>query len=146
MQDIYVVVKDIDTTVTVMSAAFDADEAIIKADINPLEFSEGEIDIIEKSTYGRLALMTLPASKYRGVLTDEGIESIFEISNSVELTDYNGEIVEVVLNRVIEKLDESEEKTEWVNGLGLNVNNDSDDMFDIDSMIINSKFQGGINI
>lgn len=137
MQDIYVVVKDIDTTVTVISAAFDEDEAIIKAGMNPLDFSEGELDVIEKSTCGRLALMTLPASKYRGVLEDEGIESIFEISNSVELTDYNGEIVEVVLNRVIERLEESEEKTKWITGLGLDVNNDSDDMFDIDSMITN---------
>lgn len=138
MQDIYVLVKDIDTTVTVLSAAFDEDGAILKADMAPMDFSNGEIDIIEKSIYGRVAIMTLPASKYAGVLKSEGIKSIFEISNSVELTDYNGEIVEVVLNRVMDKLDDSEYKSEWVEELGLNIDNDSDDMFDIDSMITNA--------
>lgn len=137
MQDIYVVVKDIDTIITVLSAAFDEDEAIIRADMKPLDFSEGEIDIIEKSTYGRIALMILHANKYKDILSDECIESVLEISNHVELTDYNGEVVEVIINRVMEKLDDSEEKAEWVIGLGLNVNNDSDDMFDIDSMITN---------
>ena len=138
MQDIYVLVKDIDTIVTVLSAAFDEDEAVIKAGMEPTDFSNGEIDIIEKSIYGRVALMTLPASKYSGVLKSEGIKSIFEISNSVELTDYNGEVVEVVLNRVMDRLDDSEDKSEWIEELGLNVDNDSDDMFDIDSMIINT--------
>lgn len=137
MKDIYVVVKDIDTTITVLSAAFDEDEAITKADMNPSDFSEGEVDIIEKSTYGRIALMTLPASKYTCILNNEDIDSILEISNLVELVDYSGEVVEVVINRIIERLSDSEEKAEWVIGLGLNVNNDSDDMFDIDSMITN---------
>lgn len=137
MKDIYIVVKDIDTTITVLSAAFDEDEAIIRADMKPMDFSEGSVDIIEKSTYGRIALMTLEVDKYKGILKEEGIESIYEISNSIEVTDSDGEVFEVAINRIMEKLTESDEKTEWIDELGLNVNNDSDDMFDIDNMIIN---------
>lgn len=137
MKDIYIVVKDIDTTITVLSAAFDEDEAIIRADMKPIDFSEGSVDIIEKSTYGRIALMTLEVDKYKGILKEEGIESIYEISNSIEVTDSDGEVFEVAINRIMEKLTESDEKTEWIDELGLNVNNDSDDMFDIDNMIIN---------
>lgn len=137
MKDIYIIVKDIDTTITVLSAAFDEDEAIIRADMKPIDFSEGSVDIIEKSTYGRIALMTLEADKYKGILKEEGIESIYEISNSIEVTDSDSEVFEVAINRIMEKLTESDEKTEWIDELGLNVNNDSDDMFDIDNMIIN---------
>ena len=46
MKDIYIIVKDIDTTITVLSAAFDEDEAIIRANMKPIDFSEGSIDII----------------------------------------------------------------------------------------------------
>ena len=81
--------------------------------------------------------MTLEADKYKGILKEEGIESIYEISNSIEVTDSDGEVFEVAINRIMEKLTESDEKTEWIEELGLNVNNDSDDMFDIDNMIIN---------
>lgn len=137
MKDIYIVVKDIDTTITVLSAAFDEDEAIIRADMKPIDFSEGSVDIIEKSTYGRIALMTLEANKYKDILKEEDIESLYEINNSIEVTDYDGEVFEVVINRIMEKLSDSDDKTEWIEELGLNVNNDSDDMFDIDSMIIN---------
>lgn len=137
MKDIYIIVKDIDTTITVLSAAFDEDEAIIRANMKPIDFSEGSVDIIEKSTYGRIALMTLEVDKYKGILKEEGIESIYEISNSIEVTDSDGEVFEVAINRIMEKLTESDEKTEWIDELGLNVNNDSDDMFDIDNMIIN---------
>lgn len=137
MRDIYIIVKDIDTTITVLSAAFDEDEAIIRADMKPIDFSEGSVDIIEKSTYGRIALMTLEANKYKDILKEEDIVSIYEISNTIEVTDYDGEVFEVVINRIMEKLSDSDDKTEWIEELGLNVNNDSDDMFDIDSMIIN---------
>ena len=137
MRDIYIIVKDIDTTITVLSAAFDEDEAIIRADMKPIDFSEGSVDIIEKSTYGRIALMTLEADKYKDILKEEDIGSIYEISNTIEVTDYDGEVFEVVINRIMEKLSDSDDKTEWIEELGLNVNNDSDDMFDIDSMIIN---------
>lgn len=137
MKDIYIVVKDIDTTITVLSAAFDEDEAIIRADMKPIDFSEGSVDIIEKSTYGRIALMTLEANKYKDILKEEDIESLYEINNSIEVTDYDGEVFEVVINRIMEKLSDSDDKTEWIEELGLNVNNDSDDMFDIDNMIIN---------
>lgn len=137
MRDIYIIVKDIDTTITVLSAAFDEDEAIIRADMKPIDFSEGSVDIIEKSTYGRIALMTLEANKYKDILKEEDIESLYEINNSIEVTDYDGEVFEVVINRIMEKLSDSDDKTEWIEELGLNVNNDSDDMFDIDSMIIN---------
>lgn len=137
MKDIYIIVKDIDTTITVLSAAFDEDEAIIRADMKPIDFSEGSVDIIEKSTYGRIALMTLEANKYKDILKEEDIESLYEINNSIEVTDYDGEVFEVVINRIMEKLSDSDDKTEWIEELGLNVNNDSDDMFDIDSMIIN---------
>ena len=81
--------------------------------------------------------MTLEADKYKGILKEEGIESIYEISNSIEVTDSDSEVFEVAINRIMEKLTESDEKTEWIDELGLNVNNDSDDMFDIDNMIIN---------
>ena len=137
MRDIYIIVKDIDTTITVLSAAFDEDEAIIRADMKPIDFSEGSVDIIEKSTYGRIALMTLEANKYKDILKEEDIESLYEINNSIEVTDYDGEVFEVVINRIMEKLSDSDDKTEWIEELGLNVNNDSDDMLDIDSMIIN---------
>lgn len=137
MKDIYIVVKDIDTTITVLSAAFDEDEAIIRADMKPIDFSEGSVDIIEKSTYGRIALMTLEANKYKDILKEEDIESLYEINNSIEVTDYDGEVFEVVINRIMEKLSDSDDKTEWIEELGLNANNDSDDMFDIDDMIIN---------
>lgn len=137
MKDIYIVVKDIDTTITVLSAAFDEDEAIIRADMKPIDFSEGSVDIIEKSTYGRIALMTLEANKYKDILKEEDIESLYEINNSIEVTDYDGEVFEVVINRIMEKLSDSDDKTEWIEELGLNINNDSDDMFDIDNMIIN---------
>lgn len=137
MKDIYIVVKDIDTTITVLSAAFDEDEAIIRADMKPLDFSDGSADIIEKSAYGRLALMTLEASKYKDILEEEGIESVYEISNLIEVVDNNGEVFEVVINRIMEKLTDSDEKTEWIEKLGLDANTDSDDMFDIDDMIIN---------
>lgn len=137
MKDIYIVVKDIDTTITVLSAAFDEDEAIIRADMKPIDFSEGSVDIIEKSTYGRIALMTLEANKYKDILKEEDIESLYEINNSIEVTDYDGEVFEVVINRIMEKLSDSDDKTEWIEELGLNVNNDSDAMFDIDNMIIN---------
>ena len=137
MKDIYIVVKDIDTTITVLSAAFDEDEAIIRADMKPIDFSEGSVDIIEKSTYGRIALMTLEANKYKDILKEEDIESLYEINNSIEVTDYDGEVFEVVINRIMEKLSDSDDKTEWIEELGLNVNNDSVDMFDINSMIIN---------
>lgn len=137
MRDIYIIVKDIDTTITVLSAAFDEDEAIIRADMKPIDFSEGSVDIIEKSTYGRIALMTLEANKYKDILKEEDIESLYEINNSIEVTDYDGEVFEVVINRIMEKLTDSDEKAEWIEELGLNANNDSDDMFDIDDMIIN---------
>lgn len=137
MKDIYIIVKDIDTTITVLSAAFDEDEAIIRADMKPLDFSDGSVDIIEKSVYGRLALMTLEASKYKDILEEENIESIYEISNLIEVVDNNDEVFEVVINRIMEKLTDSDEKTEWIETLGLDVNTDSDDMFDIDDMIIN---------
>lgn len=137
MKDIYIIVKDIDTTITVLSAAFDEDEAIIRTGMNPVDFSEGSVDIIEKSTYGRIALMTLEANKYKGILKEEDIESLYEISNSIEVTDNDGEVFEVVINRIMEKLDDSDEKTEWIDELGLNANNDSDNKFNIDNMIIN---------
>lgn len=137
MRDIYIIVKDIDTTITVLSAAFDEDEAIIRADMKPIDFSEGSVDIIEKSTYGRIALMTLEANKYKDILKEEDIESLYEINNSIEVTDYDGEVFEVVINRIMEKLTDSDEKAEWIEELGLNANNDSDDMFDIGDMIIN---------
>lgn len=137
MKDIYVVVKDINTTITILSAAFDEDEAIIKADMNPLDFCNGEIDIIEKSHYGRIAVMTLYQDKYDGIIEGESIESILEISSLLELEDYNGEVVDVEINKVMSKLCDCDEKTEWINGLGLNNSNDTEDMFDIDNMIIN---------
>lgn len=137
MKDIYIIVKDIDTTITVLSAAFSEDEAIIRADMKPLDFNEGAVDIIENSICGRIALMTLDAYKYNDILKREDIESLFEISNIIEITDYDGEVFEVEINRIMDKLDESDEKTEWINELGLNTDNDTDDMFNIDDMIVN---------
>ena len=137
MKDIYIIVKDIDTTITVLSAAFNEDEAIIKADMKPLDFNEGAVDIIENSICGRIALMTLDAYKYNDILKREDIGSLFEISNIVEINDYDGEIFEVEINRIMDKLDESDEKAEWINELGLNTYNNSDDMFNIDDMIVN---------
>ena len=137
MKDIYIIVKDIDTTITVLSAAFSEDEAIIRADMKPLDFNEGAVDIIENSICGRIALMTLDAYKYNDILKREDIGSLFEISNIVEINDYDGEIFEVEINRIMDKLDESDEKAEWINELGLNTYNNSDDMFNIDDMIVN---------
>lgn len=137
MKDIYVIIKDIDTSLTLLSAGFSEDAAILKAGFEPDKFADGYIDIIEKSTYGRIALMTLEASKYKGVLTREDITSVLELGNKVEVTDCDGDAFDVLITKIMSKLPESSDKTEWIAELGLDNDNDSEDGFNIDDMIVN---------
>lgn len=137
MKDIYIVIKDIDTSLTILSAGFDEDEAILKAGFEPDKFADGYIDIIERSACGRVALMTLEAGKYKGVLTREDVMSVLELGNKVEATDCDGDVFDVLISKVMNKLPDSSDKAEWITELGLDNDNDSADMFNIDDMIVN---------
>lgn len=137
MKDIYIVIKDIDTSLTILSAGFDGDEAILKAGFEPDKFADGYIDIIERSACGRVALMTLEAGKYKGVLTREDVMSVLELGNKVEATDCDGDVFDVLISKVMNKLPDSSDKAEWITELGLDNDNDSADMFNIDDMIVN---------
>ena len=137
MKDIYIVIKDIDTSLTILSADFDEDEAILKAGFEPDKFADGYIDIIERSACGRVALMTLEAGKYKGVLTREDVMSVLELGNKIEATDCDGDVFDVLISKVMNKLPDSSDKAEWVTELGLDNDNDSADMFNIDDMIVN---------
>ena len=137
MKDIYIVIKDIDTSLTILSAGFDEDEAILKAGFEPDKFADGYIDIIERSACGRVALMTLEAGKYKGVLTREDVMSVLELGNKVEATDCDGDVFDVLISKVMNKLPDSSDKAEWITELGLDNDNDSVDMFNIDDMIVN---------
>ena len=137
MKDIYIVIKDIDTSLTILSAGFDEDEAILKAGFEPDKFADGYIDIIERSACGRVALMTLEADKYKGVLTREDVMSVLELGNKVEATDCDGDVFDVLISKVMNKLPDSSDKAEWITELGLDNDNDSVVMFNIDDMIVN---------
>ena len=137
MKDIYIVIKDIDTSLTILSAGFDEDEAILKAGFEPDKFADGYIDIIERSACGRVALMTLEAGKYKGVLTREDVMSVLELGNKIEATDCDGDVFDVLISKVMNKLPDSSDKAEWITELGLDNDNDSVDMFNIDDMIVN---------
>lgn len=137
MKDIYIVIKDIDTSLTILSAGFDEDEAILKAGFETDKFADGYIDIIERSACGRVALMTLEAGKYKGVLTREDVMSVLELGNKVEATDCDGDVFDVLISKVMNKLPDSSDKAEWITELGLDNDNDSADMFNIDDMIVN---------
>ena len=129
MKDIYIVIKDIDTSLTILSAGFDEDEAILKAGFEPDKFADGYIDIIERSACGRVALMTLEAGKYKGVLTREDVMSVLELGNKIEATDCDGDVFDVLISKVMNKLPDSSDKAEWITELGLDNDNDSVDMF-----------------
>lgn len=137
MENIHILVKDIESDVTVVNAGFDIDRLLDEADLDKSIMDTGETDIIEKSVLGRLALMTLNAEKYKNILEYEEVESVLEISNKIEVEDYAGDCFEVFINKIFNLLEDSEEKAEWVKRLGLEVDNDSSDKFDIDSMITN---------
>ena len=137
MKDIYIVIKDIDTSLTILSAGFDEDEAILKAGFEPDKFADDYIDIIERSACGRVALMTLEAGKYKDVLTREDVMSVLELGNKVEATDCDGDVFDVLISKVMNKLPDSSDKAEWITELGLDNDNDSAVMFNIDDMIVN---------
>jgi hypothetical protein len=137
MENIHLVAKEVSQTLKILSACFDEDEAIIKSGNLVEDFKDGYMDIIESGVYGRLMLLEIPAYLYEKVLETEEIDSILEYTNKIEAMDYLDDAYELTILSVINSLPDGEERQEWISKLGLDVSNDYDENFDIDSMIIN---------
>lgn len=138
MNDILVLIKNIDNQSSIIAAGFDEDEVISKSGYAYDDFLNSSVDIIENNKYGKITICNLFATDYENILADNEIESILECFTKVNIENQEGDVYVVSIHDIFDKLASSDDKTEWEEKLGLNVDlNDNNMDFDIDSMIIN---------
>lgn len=133
LNNIYTIISTGDSLSNVVSAAFSEEEAIKLSGMKESDFLDGICDLSSK----QLVIATINGAGYESICDNNGIETILEFSNKIEAEDVNGDTYNIVVQRVIDKLDASDDKEKWVKALGLDKDNDSDELFDIEKMIKN---------
>lgn len=138
MKDICIIIKEYDNKYEIVSAGFDVD-VLVKSTGYTLDALMSDTGVIIKSDSGlmqwALKLAIVHADNYENILENEDIMSIFEFTNTIE--GEGGDIFNIDIMKLFNRLEESAEKTEWIKALGIDTYTEFDDLFNIDNMIVN---------
>lgn len=133
LKDIYIIINTEDSLNEVVSAAFSEEEAIKLSGMKGEDFLDGICDLSNK----QLVIASINGTDYENICSSNSIESILEFSNKIEAKDINDDAYNIIVQKVINKLDASNDKEKWIKALGLNKDNEYDELFDIEKMITN---------